>query len=174
MLFLMNRLSNVYRVSKAGPGPKSWNHRATNKHWFNLIFFLHCFMSFGGNFVLELLYQEVKQTKLMISSAQLQRHAEIRSIVSQSSFWRVNGIKVKSRRRTRVKTFWTFNAIQYPPFRLNYRKATHTLYNHHVSAVTSCHGILEGTKHWKQLHSSYIGALKANMKYLLLRDEIIR
>lgn len=51
-------------------------------------------MSFGGNFVLELLYQEVKQTKLMISSAQLQRHAEIRSIVSQSSF--SMGLNMKS------------------------------------------------------------------------------
>lgn len=123
-------------------------------------------MSFGGNFVLELLYQEVKQTKLMISSAQLQRHAEIRSIVSQSSFWRVNGIKVKSRRRTRVKTFWTFNAIQYPPFRLNYRKATHTLYNHHVSAVTSCPMVFwkgQNTEsnfthrtlvHWRQIWST--------------------
>lgn len=169
----MNRLSNVYRVSKVPDQSPEITAPQINTD-LTLFFFLHCFMSFGGNFVLELLYQEVKQTKLMISSAQLQRHAEIRSIVSQSSFWRVNGIKVKSRRRTRVKTFWTFNAIQYPPFRLNYRKATHTLYNHHVSAVTSCHGILEGTKHWKQLHSSYIGALKANMKYLLLRDEIIR
>lgn len=59
-----------------------------------LFFFLHCFMSFGGNFVLELLYQEVKQTKLMISNAQLQRHAEIRSIVSQSSF--SMGLNMKS------------------------------------------------------------------------------
>ena len=112
-LFFRNRLSNVYGMSKA----------LTSKE---IIQYVNCSFNFFSLFrgiwwKLSLL--SWNKRNLMMNSSQFQRHPEIWSTVSQSSFsmglnMKVNSIKIKlesqSRRQTRVmKGFLDLNVLHF-------------------------------------------------------------